>query len=78
MNYINRQRQHRVLAGAAGSRSSLPKTCYRPLLLLGAVEREVSLHPQQTGVLFRRRQQVQPHSIVLLKQSQQAWIISQH
>ena len=36
------------------------------------------LWPQQTGVLFSSRQQVQPASIMELRQSQQAWIISQH
>jgi hypothetical protein len=34
--------------------------------------------PQQTGVLLKQTQQVQPASIMQLRQSQQAWIISQH
>jgi hypothetical protein len=42
--------------------------------LLGLLE---SQQPQQTGVLFIMTQQVQPHSIILQTQSQQAWIMSQ-
>ena len=34
--------------------------------------------PQQTGVPFIIRQQVQPSFIMVLMQSQQAWIISAH
>ena len=34
--------------------------------------------PQQTGVLFIMRQQVQPHFMQAEMQSQQDWIISQH
>jgi hypothetical protein len=34
--------------------------------------------PQQTGVAFIIMQQVQPHSIIFIIVSQQAWIISQH
>ena len=34
--------------------------------------------PQQTGVLFIIRQQVQPQQAIEQRQSQQAWIISQH
>jgi hypothetical protein len=34
--------------------------------------------PQQTGVLFIIRQHVQPSFIIVLMQSQQAWIISAH
>jgi hypothetical protein len=34
--------------------------------------------PQQTGVLFIIRQQVQPSFIMVAMQSQQAWIISMH
>lgn len=38
----------------------------------------VSQEPQQTGVLFIITQQVQPDSIMVHRQSQQAWIILQH
>jgi hypothetical protein len=38
----------------------------------------VSLVPQQMGVLFIMQQQVQPAAIMVLMQSQQAWIILQH
>jgi len=38
---------------------------------------DVSVQPQQTGVLLIIRQQVQPQSMQQLRQSQQAWIISQ-
>ena len=38
----------------------------------------VSLVPQQTGVLFKSRQQQQPAEQSVLRQSQQDWIISQH
>jgi hypothetical protein len=34
--------------------------------------------PQHTGVLFIMTQQVQPAAIIVLMQSQQAWIILQH
>jgi hypothetical protein len=34
--------------------------------------------PQQIGVLFMQQQQVQPAAIIVLMQSQQAWIILQH
>jgi hypothetical protein len=34
--------------------------------------------PQQTGVLFIMQQQVQPAAIMVLMQSQQAWIMLQH
>ena len=37
---------------------------------------ELSLVPQQMGVLLSRKQQVQPASIMQLTQSQQAWSIS--
>jgi len=40
--------------------------------------RGISEVPQQTGVLFMSRQQVQPASSMQDMQSQQAWIISQH
>ena len=38
----------------------------------------VSQVPQQTGVWLTHTQQVQPQSIRVHRQSQQAWIISQH
>ena len=38
----------------------------------------VSQQPQQTGVLFIITQQVQPAFISVPRQSQHAWIISQH
>jgi hypothetical protein len=38
----------------------------------------VSVVPQQMGVLFIMQQQVQPAAIMVLMQSQQAWIILQH
>jgi hypothetical protein len=34
--------------------------------------------PQQTGVLFMQQQQTQPQAIIVLMQSQQAWIMLQH
>ena len=34
--------------------------------------------PQQIGVLFMQQQQTQPAAIIVLMQSQQAWIILQH
>jgi hypothetical protein len=44
---------------------------------LGA-ERPASLVPQQTGVLFIIKQQVQPASSMQLRQSQHAWIMAAH
>ena len=34
--------------------------------------------PQQTGVPFMQQQQGQPAAIIVLMQSQQAWIMAQH
>ena len=39
---------------------------------------EVATVPQQQGVLFISRQQVQPALVMVSRQSQQAWIILQH
>src|SRR5262245_28690777 len=39
---------------------------------------DISVVPQQTGVLLMSTQQVQPDSNRQCRQSQQAWIISQH
>jgi len=39
---------------------------------------QFSVQPQQTGVLLIMKQQVQPRSMQQARQSQQAWIISQH
>jgi hypothetical protein len=46
-------------------------------MVLAPVE-VVSEHPHAIGVLFIITQQVQPAFIMQLRQSQQAWIISQH
>jgi hypothetical protein len=43
-----------------------------------ALAAPTSVQPQQTGVLFIMTQQVQPAVIIVDRQSQQAWIISQH
>ena len=43
-----------------------------------ALAEVVGLQPQQTGVLFIMQQQVQPAAIMVLMQSQQAWIIASH
>jgi len=42
------------------------------------VDFEASVLPQQTGVLLIMKQQVQPQSMQVMMQSQQAWIIWLH
>ena len=54
------------------------QTFFYFLTVLPVVVLEASVQPQQTGVLLMVKQQVQPLSMQQERQSQQAWIISQH